>query len=32
MNSRRLMGLTPKAKDHGRSIASVGVGQWRGSQ
>src|SRR5215831_19606214 len=25
-------GAYPKAKDHGRSIAGVGVGQWRGSQ
>src|SRR5262249_60806941 len=25
-------GAYPKAKDHGRSIAGVGVGQWRASQ
>src|SRR5262245_10989878 len=32
MKSRRLMGAYPKAKDHGRSIAGLGVGQWRASQ
>jgi len=29
MNSRRLMGAYPKAKDRGRSIAGLGVGQRR---
>jgi len=31
MNLRRLMGLTPKAKDHGLSIAGSEY-QWRASQ
>src|SRR5215831_12224815 len=31
MNSRRFIGLPPKAKDHERSIAALGAGQWRAS-
>ena len=32
MNSRRLMGLTPRPRITELSIAAVGVGQWRASQ
>jgi hypothetical protein len=32
MNSRRLMGLTPRPRITELSIAGVGVGQWRASQ
>src|SRR5262249_30152648 len=32
MNSRRLMGLTPRPRITGESIAGLGVGQWRASQ
>src|SRR5262249_7751107 len=32
MNSRRLMGIDPKAQDHGLSIAGVRPEQWRASQ